>query len=130
MVLATVLCAVSLVFVIFNVDPFVDSGVGFLFFYASLFLTFLGLFTLIAFLISRALPSSRMLPIYKRVKGTFYTGFFAALICTFGLFLQGSKLLSLANSSILLGIVIFAILFKYSIKLHKNQKRGEDHNHE
>jgi len=43
MILGTILCWVALSFVILNIDPFQDTGIGFTFFYISLFLLYLEL---------------------------------------------------------------------------------------
>ncbi len=119
MTLATVLCWVSWFFVLFNVDPFRDTGIGFIFFYITLFLSVLGTVALITFLLS-LLFLRQKLPMYKYVHKTFVLGFTTSCIVLALLYLQSKAVLNTWNIIIFFGILIFLSLFKLSLHFSEN----------
>lgn len=106
-------------FVIFNIDPFETSILGFVFFYFSLFLALcsslsLVILTLYHFLASDELPLFRYVSI--SVKQSLLITFFILLF----IFLQMKALLTWFNASILFIIFILIISFTISIKKKEN----------
>ena len=49
--MATALCWVSWIFVLFNIDPFLDTGLGFFFFYLTFFFALIGSLSIIVFIL-------------------------------------------------------------------------------
>lgn len=115
MVLGTLLCWVSWGFVLLNVDPFRDAGLGMLFFFISLFFALLGTSSLIGFGMLQLL-SRRFVPMYHHVKRSFTIGVSISAFLVVLLFLQGKQILSPANAGILVGIIVFIALFKFSLR--------------
>ncbi len=78
---ATLLCLIALGFVIFMIDPFESNLLGVVLFYASFFLSVLGVFSLVGFGIE-SLVFKRETIIFRKVKKSFRQGvLFATLLC-------------------------------------------------
>ncbi len=120
MIFATLLCWVAWFFVLLNVDPFVDSNLGFFFFYTTLFCALLGTLSLITFLLS-SLFHRQTVPMFRRVQKTFISGLVVSAVLVVLLYLQGKQILHLWNLFIFLGVILCLILFTFSVRLH-NQK--------
>lgn len=115
MALATLLGLVSCIFVMINVDPFRSGGMAFLFFYASLFFSLVGIFSLILFFTHRRI-SKLPLPMFRHVQKAFRESIFVSLFITSTLYLQGKNWLTIWNGTILLLLFILYISFSLSIK--------------
>ncbi|MBT3817548.1 MAG: hypothetical protein HOE80_03025 [Candidatus Magasanikbacteria bacterium] len=120
MIVATLLCWTAWGVVLLNVDPFYDTGMGFLFFYISLFFSLIGTSSILIFGLS-VVFSKKELPIFRHVRRTFIIGVVLATTLIGLLFLQGKQLLTLWNMLLLFSIICFFILFRISTKSqHRN----------
>lgn len=117
MALATLLGIVSCLFVIINVDPYRSGEVAFLFFYASLFFSLVGIFSIILFFVQRRI-SRLPLPMFRYVQKAFREAIIVSLFLTFTLYLQGKSWLNVWNGSILL--LLFILYLSFSLSLKKN----------
>ncbi|OGH64593.1 MAG: hypothetical protein A3J66_00655 [Candidatus Magasanikbacteria bacterium RIFCSPHIGHO2_02_FULL_47_14] len=120
MICATLLCWVAWVFVLVNVDPFLDSSLGFFFFYITLFCALLGTLSLLSFLISSLLGRD-IIPMFRRVQKTFISGAILSAVFVTLLFLQGKRILHLWNLFVFLGVILCLVLFTFSVRLHNKK---------
>ncbi|MDZ7798553.1 MAG: hypothetical protein U5L76_02950 [Patescibacteria group bacterium] len=110
--ISTVICWLSFLSVIFNISP--ESGfLAFLLFYISLFLSLLGTFFIIGFLI-RALINKKV-PLFRHLNISFRQSILFTVLIIGSLALQASNLLRWWN---LLFFLLFLIIleFFFSIK--------------
>ncbi|HLC69676.1 MAG TPA: hypothetical protein VJH75_01365 [Patescibacteria group bacterium] len=70
MSLGTVACAIAWLFIVFSIDPTQAGVIGLTFFYISLFLTLLGAFSVIGFLLRRKLVYDEV-AVFRHVRRTF-----------------------------------------------------------
>jgi len=115
MLFATILCWLSWVFVITNVDPFTTPISGFAFFYGSLFLSVMGTLSLIFFLFYK-LFGEKNLPMFRYVEVSFRQAMFLSLFVILALFLQGQNYLNMVTASLLLVIFVLIVSFNISVK--------------
>lgn len=115
MFFATLLGWAAWIFVVFNVDPFQDSTLGFFFFYLSLFFSLIGTLSLIAFLLTQIFPQPQV-PMYRLVQKSFRIGLLLSGILIVLLFLQGKGILTKWNSILLLFIGVTTTCFFLSTK--------------
>jgi hypothetical protein len=121
MVFATVLGWVAFIFVMFNVDPFLDSGSGFLFFFMTLGFALTGTFSTIIYML-HTFFSKKIIATFRIVQKSFLYGASVAIASVLLLFLQGKGIMNLWNTLIFLGILLFLFLFKLSLHFaHKRQ---------
>lgn len=108
----TAICFIAWLFLIRNVNPADAGSWGFLFFYASLFLTIVGAFSVVGFLIRRAFIKNDEV-VFRHVKHTFRQSVIVAFVICVSLFLAGHKLLAWWNFIILafIGIILETIVF-------------------
>lgn len=125
MILGTLLCGAAWGVVLVNVDPFLDHGIGRMFFYLSLFLVLVGLVSTTVFGVSYALQRKDV-PMYRRVQKSFAVGLCVALLIVALLFLQGKQLLNVWNLMIFIAIICFLFLFRLSLVLHRNKHQEHD----
>lgn len=122
MILGTILCWTAWWIVVLNIDPFQDTGVGFGFFYISLFLALLGTISIFAFIL-RKLLSKMDLPMFRYVERSFKDSLFISVLIVALLYLQGINYLRWWNLGILGGAVLIYLLFVWSTKIpHSNPK--------
>lgn len=123
MILGSILCWAAWWIVVINIDPSQDTGLGFSFFYISLFLALLGTISIFAFII-RKLFSKEQLPMFRYVQKSFRDSiFFSGLIIVL-LYLQGINYLRWWNALLLLGALVLYLAFVWSTKNnHNNQPR-------
>jgi len=119
MFFATVLCWAAWAFVLFFVSPKGAGTIGMLFFYLSLFLGFLGLFSIFGFVI-RYLFRKRDFA-YRQVKTAFRQGTMFALLLTGSLFLQSQRLLVWWNT--ILFVFLLAVV-EYFFLVEEEKKYG------
>lgn len=115
MLLGTIFCWIAWLFVVFNIDPFQDKGIGFSFFYVSLGLALLGTISIISFLIRKSLGKDN-LPMFRYVKQSFKDALFVAIVLILMLFLQGKGYLNWWNTIIFVVAILFSALFILSSK--------------
>ncbi len=122
MIIATTLCWVSWAFVIQNVDPFTGNQLGFLFFYLSLSTALFGTFSLLGFAVFHFLHKEEIF-FFRDIHKSFGFGITSTLLAVVLLYLQGKQILSFWNVGILLSIIFFFLLFKWSLRFQRgNQK--------
>ncbi|OIO18083.1 hypothetical protein COT27_01450 [Candidatus Kuenenbacteria bacterium CG08_land_8_20_14_0_20_37_23] len=103
MILATFFCLIAWLEVIFFVNPENTDTLGFILFYASLFLTLWGIFSLIGFVVRYIFIKQDFA--YAQVKAAFRQGFFFSILLNSSLFLQSQKLLVWWNTLLLVGLL-------------------------
>jgi len=123
MIIGTILCWISWLFVIVNIDPFQASQSAFLFFYLSLFLALVGTISIIAFLIHTYF-SNELLPMFKYVQKSFRNACIISSIFILLLYLHVKGLLNVWN----FGAFIFIILFFVSFFASARHSRPEINN--
>ncbi|HAT03984.1 MAG TPA: hypothetical protein DCS29_04410 [Candidatus Magasanikbacteria bacterium] len=128
MVFATVLCWISWVFVISNVDPFQTTMLGFVFFYASLYLALLGTISLVIFFCYK-LFASRDLPLFRYVQISSRQSLFISTFLVICLYLQGQQYLNIWNALLLMAIFILFISFSLSVKHGSKQTHAPTEGH-
>ncbi len=106
MTLATLLSWASFLVVIFKVNPFNTSGLGFALFYFSLFFTLTGILSLVGFLIRRALVKNQFAS--EQALTSFRQAVLFGLLVMVSLYLQSKHLMAWWNLSIL--IVLLAVV--------------------
>jgi|GEM_PF-578148 len=119
--LGTGFCFIAWLFILFNVDPTTDTGLGFVFFYTSLLMFLVGLGSLLMFFIqSRMHPKE---PIFRIVQRSvaLSTGISVLIVLLLLLFAKG--ILHIWNFTIFLAIVVFFVLFRLSLRLGTKGKR-------
>lgn len=115
MILGTCLCFVSLAFVLINIDPFVDTGIGFLFFYLSLFFSLLGFFSILLF-VYHYFAKRESLPMFKFVQASFQQSFLVSFVVLFLLYLQGKNYIRWWNALTIVVLVLLLAVFKVANK--------------
>lgn len=107
---STVLTFVAFMLVLFYVDPFDTGIVGFVGFYASLFFTIIGAFTIIGFYLR--IWSSGNEVVYAHVAPSFRQAIFLAIIIIGSLLLQSFRLLTWWDAILfVLSIVLLEFFF-------------------
>ena len=92
MAFSTLICWVAFVFVLFNIDPAQAGVLGFGFFYISLFLGIVGLFSIFGFLIKRRRVQQDD-AVFRQVKKTFNQGILFGIFTVLALMLRQFGLL-------------------------------------
>ena len=115
MFLSSVLCWIAWWVVVLNIDPFQDTGVGFSFFYASLFLALLGTISIFSFLLRKFL-SKMDLPMFRYVGKSFRDSLFISVLLIVLLYLQGINYLRWWNMGVLVGAILIYLIFVWSTK--------------
>jgi hypothetical protein len=116
MILITGLCLAGLIAVIYNVDPDTFGWQGLLLFYSALFLSILGIFSVIGVFIRRLFFAQEME--FYRVKNAFRQSFWLGILVVAAGMLQHAKLLSWWNILILIGIL--AVLEFFFVSYEKS----------
>lgn len=106
MIFGTILSWIIWGVIIFGFDPDKLNIGGFIMFYASLFLSLIGTFSIIGFFIKLKLLKKEEI-IFRHIKRTFRQGLFFSLFVILSLLLMQFKLLTWWNFSILLTVYIF-----------------------
>lgn len=111
MIFATILCWVSLGFVVVNIDPFDANYLGFIFFFVSVFFSLVGTLSLLAFAFYSIFKKNE--PLYRIVRNSFKDSVVWSGIFTVLLFLQGKDLLNIWNTLIFIGILVSLSIFMF-----------------
>ncbi|MFH0950861.1 MAG: hypothetical protein V1765_00090 [bacterium] len=106
MIFATIICALALATVLITVDPFFTNWLGFILFYAALFLTVTGVFAILGFVIRFVFLRQRLA--VKAVVISFRQAFLTAFLIVACLLLASQNLFSWLN--VLLLIIGFSTL--------------------
>ncbi len=105
MFFATLLAWGVWLLVIFSLDPATAGEWGLFSFYASLFLSLLGTFTILESLLRRFFIKDKVL--FRQAIISFRQAFFLSFFFVFALFLQAQRLLSWGNIFLLALILLF-----------------------
>ena len=119
MLIATGLCWLAFVVVIFSVDPSAASYTGLFLFYFSLFFSLIGFFSIIGLIFRGHLTTG---PTHKKVTIAFRQAIWFSVLIIFFLFFQGLRLLHWWN---LVLFVLFLTLLEFFFISHKNQAKQE-----
>jgi len=106
---ALVLTAGVLAAILVYFDPFGSGGIVFVLFYTSLFLFLAGFFTLILFLLKRAVLSKK--DDWQLIPGSVRQGFLLAILGNSILCLQRHQLLAWWSSLVVIGVLMTTELF-------------------
>lgn len=106
MSVGTLMCWIAWLFVIFNIAP-ADAGPGgLIFFYVSLFLSILGTFSVLGFLIRKAILKDEEV-VFRHVKHTFRQSILIGILTILALVLLSQGLLYWWNAAILIAFFFF-----------------------
>ena len=119
MILGTILCWAAWWMVIVSIDPFQDTGVGFSFFYISLFLALLGTTSVIAFALRKSFSRTE-LPMFRYVQKSFHDSLFFSILLASLLYLQGANYLRWWNGGVLIVAILLYFIFVWSTKKTDN----------
>lgn len=116
--IATLICWLSLITVLYCIDPTATSTIGYICFYASLFFSLLGTFSLIG-LCARLLLKREEIP-FRYIGISLRQGLWFSILVTTSLLLMGQKLFTWWSMGLLvLGLIILEIFF-LSFRAMKN----------
>ncbi len=114
--LGTILCATALGMVMFQVDPFRADVVTFSLFYACVFCTLIGLFSLITLPVIQAISTRRGTLLHRHVAKSVRISMYVAFLLTIFLFLRGARLLSPVSGLTLLAFIALIITVRITTK--------------
>lgn len=120
--LATVLCWLAWIFVLINVDPFFASAGSFAFFYATLFATLFGSFSVL-FCTVYYFFSDPDVPMYRYVKQSFLFAAVFSIIIVAVLFLKANRLLTMWTVSFLILALCLGLI--YSLGQNKKSQHNQ-----
>ncbi|OGH73249.1 MAG: hypothetical protein A3C90_03975 [Candidatus Magasanikbacteria bacterium RIFCSPHIGHO2_02_FULL_51_14] len=118
MIAATTLSWISWGIVLMNVDPFTSGPAGFIFFYATLFLAFLGTVSIASYLL-RSHLSDELTPLFRVVLISFRDGAASASVLAVALLLMSAGLLRVWSIGLLALIVLLIVFFILSARRAK-----------
>jgi len=118
MILGTIMCWIAWGFVIFNIDPFQDTGVGLFFFYISLFFALLGTLSILAFTLRRFFSKLEQ-PMFRYVQKSFCDSLIISIALILLLFLQAKQYLNWWNTGIFVLVIFLVLAFILSTKKHQ-----------
>lgn len=114
MIIATLLCLTAWGFVLVNVDPFTAGALSFGFFYLSLFLSLIGIFSLALFFGYKAFSRVEY-PIFKYVQRSFREALLVSVFIIVFVYLQMHSWLNWLTAGIL--ILLFLLSFSFTMSL-------------
>ncbi len=118
--LGTLFCFIAWVFVLFNVDPTVDTAIGFVFFYMSLLLFLVGMGSLLIFFIqSKMHPKD---PVFRIVQRSVALSTVISILIVVLMLLFARGILNIWNFGMFLAIVVFFALFRLSLRLGSKER--------
>jgi hypothetical protein len=106
MAVATLICWLIWVLVLFIYDPYAAGMVGFALFYTSLFLSILGTYSVIGFVVRIKILKKDEI-VFRHIKHTFRQGMFFASFSIITLVLAQNQVLTWWNFSLLLVFFVF-----------------------
>lgn len=116
MLLATVLCWLALASVMFYINPSEAGIIGFILFYVSLFLSLVGTFSIIGFLLRVWLTT---MPIFRQVIISFRQGVLFSILVSVSLAMQSQQVLNWW-----IGLLLVALLGIIEMFFSLSSKRG------
>ena len=119
MSIATFLCWMAWITVVWYSDPTRANFMGLFLFYFSLFLSIIGTFSVCGFLIQRAIIKNDYL-VFRHVKKTFRQGFLTASFVIICLLLLAKDLLAWWNFIILIVLFIFLEMIIFTGRKFQN----------
>ena len=120
MTFGTVICWASWGVTIWSIDPDHAGFLGFVFFYASLFLALLGTFSVLGFMIKKKTLGDDEL-IFRHVKRTFRQGAMLAFFCLMLLAFRQMQILTWWNAVLI--AILFAVLEGIVFTNYKHSNR-------
>lgn len=119
MSVATLLCSVAWLFVLFSIDPTESNPAGFLFFYMSLWLAIVGSFSVLGFLVRRAIINDDEV-VFRHVKQTFRQSIIIASLTILTLLFLAHSLLTWWNVILLVIVGLFIEGIIFSSRRYRN----------
>ncbi|MFA6486608.1 MAG: hypothetical protein WCT40_04565 [Candidatus Magasanikbacteria bacterium] len=119
MSVGTFICWATWLFIVFSIDPATAGSMGLSFFYLSLFLSLVGSFSVIVFLLRRLVIKNNEV-IFRHVKRTFRQSVLVSLLLIFALFLMQWRLLAWWNAGLLLALFIILETFIFTNRRYRN----------
>ena len=120
MLLTTTACYLAFLAVIYFFDPRTGGILALSFFYASLFLSLIGTFSLLALIVRIIFTSDQL--IFKKVVVSFRQGIWFAFLIVISLFLKSINLFTWKNLIFLILALAFLELFFMSYKARPSAK--------
>lgn len=120
MTVATLVCWLVWVLVLFIYDPYAAGLVGFALFYISLFLSLLGTYSIIGFAIRIKILKKDEI-VFRHIKHTFRQGIFFASFATISLIMAQNKVLTWWNFSLLLVFFVFLEGLLFANRKYQNR---------
>lgn len=116
--LATLICWLSLLTVVFCIDPTLTSTIGFMCFYFSLFFSLLGTFSLLGLIIRLAVKKHEI-P-YKNIGVSLRQALWFSILVTLSMLLLGQKMFAWWSLGLLIcGLVVLETFF---LSINSNNK--------
>jgi hypothetical protein len=119
MAVATLICWLIWVLVLFIYDPYAAGPVGFALFYISLFLSILGTYSIIGFVVRIKILKKDEI-VFRHIKHTFRQGIFFASFMIITMILTQNKILTWWNFSLLLIFFVFVEGLLFASRKHQN----------
>ena len=120
MLLATLFCWGAFFIVLFSVDPFTTTILGFILFYFSLFFALVGVLSLVGFLTRYFFNKHQF--ITQQITVSFRQSVWFALLVVISLYLQSHKLIAWWN---LLILILILAMVEYTFIIKNNNLKQE-----
>jgi hypothetical protein len=124
--LSTLLCWVSWILVLVNIDPFATNALGFGFFYVSLFFALVGTWAIVLFFVYKGRWQNQA-PLFSYVAKSFREAIIIALFLTVALYLWGEQWLSWWTGSLL--ATAFVLVVSLFMSLTPRSDTPVSHSH-
>lgn len=111
---STILCGLSLMIIIFSINPHEANILTFAFFYLSLFLSLTGIITIVNSIIKKIFIKNKIL--FRQIAISFRQAILFALLITICLALQSQRILVWWNMLLLIAVLSTIELFAISKK--------------
>lgn len=122
--ISTLLCWGTWVYILFSIDPGSTNSLGFILFYATLFLALSGSFAILGFLFRFVALKKKL--VFHSVKTAFRQSFLFSFLILAILYLQAEDLLSWVNLFFLAGALVLLEFFWLSYNKGRAKKYLEE----
>lgn len=112
---STILCVSALTIIIFSINPYEASVLTFAFFYLSLFLSLMGVITIINSVIKKIFVKNKIL--FRQISASFRQAVLLSLLITICMALQSQRILAWWNMLLLIAVLSTMELFAISKKI-------------
>ena len=112
---STILCISALTIIIFSINPYEASVLTFVFFYLSLFLSLMGVITIINSVIKKIFIKNKIL--FRQISASFRQAVLLSLLITICMALQSQRILAWWNMLLLIAVLSTMELFAISKKI-------------